>query len=33
MIWQILAAGLVGFLFQIRKIKAWIRSRFRHLPR
>jgi hypothetical protein len=30
MIWQILAAGAVGMLFQVRKIKAWIRSRFRN---
>jgi hypothetical protein len=29
MIWQILAAGFVGILFQVRKITSWIRGRRR----
>jgi hypothetical protein len=29
MIWQILAAGFVGVVFQVRKISGWVRSRWR----
>ena len=28
MIWQILAAALLGSLFRIRRISAWFRARF-----
>ena len=29
LIWQVLAAGFVGLVFQVRKITGWFRSRRR----